>query len=49
MNSAITAGSRPTLQKPIANTLVVALKIVVGNKRFDFMTKLSNTQEGHPV
>ena len=49
MNVAVAIGSRTTFQKSIANTLVVALKMVVGNVLFDCMTKLGNTQEDHPV
>ena len=49
MNVAVAIGSRTTFQKSIANTLVVALKMVVGNVLFDCMTKLGFTKEDHPV
>ncbi len=46
-NLAIGVGSPTTFQKPIAETLVVALKMVVGDVLFDCMTELSFAEKYH--
>ena len=49
MNVAVSIGSRTAFQESIAEALVIALKMVIGDVLFDCMTKLGNTQEDHPV
>ena len=49
MNVAVAIGSRTAFQKSIAEALVVALKMVMDDVLFDYMTKLGFTKEDHPV
>ena len=49
MNVTVAIRSRTAFQKSIAEALVVALKMVMGDVLFDCMTKLSFTRKYHAV